>query len=236
MKRFFDTVGTREVDGDQTGWQVTLDGRGLKTVRGSPQIVTTEALAKMLASEWDIQGEELNPKLFPLRDMADYAIDMVAPERPAIAEKLVAYGDTDTLLYRADPDEPLYERQQEVWEPIVKAFEQSEGIEMVRISGIVHRPQKARTLAALKASLGSKTVFELAALEVMTSLAASLVIALSAAEKHDDKEAADLWRSASLEEEWQADLWGRDTEAEERRLKRQNDFLSAWKFMRAAKG
>ncbi|MBD2842587.1 ATP12 family chaperone protein [Erythrobacter rubeus] len=236
MKRFFDTVDIRAVEGDEAGWQVTLDGRGLKTVKGSPQIVGTQALAQMLASEWDIQGEELDPKLFPLRDMADYAIDVIGRDKASLADKLMAYGDTDTLLYRADPDEPLYARQQEVWEPIVEAFEQSEGIEMVRISGIIHRPQDENTLQTLKERLGEKGVFELAGLEMMTSLAASLVIALSAADRIQEKDAADLWRSASLEEEWQADLWGRDTEAEEHRAKRQSDFLTAWKFVQAAKG
>ena len=37
--------------------QVTLDGRGLKTVKGTAQVVPTKALAEALASEWRDQGE-----------------------------------------------------------------------------------------------------------------------------------------------------------------------------------
>ncbi|MEQ8772976.1 MAG: molecular chaperone, partial [Erythrobacter sp.] len=76
--------------------------------------------------------------------------------------------------------------------------------------------------------------FRLAALEAMTSLSASLVIGLSAlGEDSGDEDAARaLWRAASLEEEWQADLWGRDREAEERRARREADFLTAWRFSR----
>lgn len=236
MKRFFDAVGIREVEslGESGGWQVTLDGRGLKTVKGTPQILPSKTLAQMLADEWDIQGEELDPRLFPLRDMADYAIDIVGADTGAVTEKLIAFGDTDTLLYRADPDEPLYARQQDVWEPVVQAFEESEGITLARVSGIVHRPQSEQALATLKTRLAEKNGFELAGIEVMTSLAASLVIALSSAAQESDADAAALWRAASLEEEWQADLWGRDTEAEAQRAKRASDFLSAWKFVRAA--
>ena len=217
------------------GFQVTLDGRGLKTVKGSAQLVPTEALAGLLAAEWDAQGEKIDPASFVYRDMADYAIDVVNADTAQAAGKLIAFGDTDTLLYRADPDEHLYARQQEVWEPIVSDFEAREGVELTRVSGIIHRPQSDRTLAALKTRLEAQNAFALAGIEAMTSLAASLVIALSALDSDIEDKAEQLWRAASLEEEWQADLWGRDEEAEARRAKRQGDFLNAWKFVRAAR-
>ncbi len=52
-------------------------------------------------------------------------------------------------------------------------------------------------------------------------------------ESDDEYNAAtiSLWRAASLEEEWQADLWGRDPQAEDRRQKRQDAFLSAFEWM-----
>ena len=56
----------------------------------------------------------------------------------------------------------------------------------------------------------------------MASLAASLVVALSVT---DRSTAQSLWQAACLEEQWQADQWGHDEEAEERRLKRTADFL-----------
>lgn len=231
MKRFYDTVGTRPADG---GWQVALDGRGIKTVRGAAQILPNQPLAQALAQEWEQQDQELDPASFPMRDMTDYAIDVVAADPVAVADKLVAYGDTDTLCYRADPDEPLYAHQQDVWEPLLKAFETREGVEMTRVSGILHHPQSDATIATLRARLGAASTFALAGIEAMSSLAASLVIGLSAAEP--DAEPTELWRAASLEEEWQADLWGRDVEAEERRVKRQADFLRAREFTRLALG
>nr|WP_299195140.1 ATP12 family protein [uncultured Erythrobacter sp.] len=224
MKRFYDEVGTREVAG---GWQVTLDGRGLKTVKGTPQVVRAEALAAELAKEWSAQGEELDPKSFPLRDAVDYAIDVITPDPASIVDTITKYGDTDTLLYRADPDEHLYARQIEVWEPVVTAFETREGIKLTRVSGIIHRDQDEAAQAALRARLMRLDPLALAGVEVMTNLAASLIVGLSAYETDDPAEALALWRAACLEEEWQADLWGRDYEAEERRAKRQADFLSA---------
>ncbi len=241
MKRFYDDVSIREVsasggkaDTQASGWQVTLDGRGLKTVKGTAQIVPSEPLANALAQEWADQGEDLDPATFPMRDMADYAIDVVAPDMAAVADKVVAYGDTDTLLYRADPDEPLYARQMEVWEPIVCDFEQREGIELVRVSGIIHRPQNEAALAKLRLRLGQQNPFALAGVELMTSLAASLVVGLTASETEQEADAIALWRAVCLEGEWQADLWGRDAEEEERRAKRQADFLKAREATRLA--
>lgn len=231
MKRFYDKVATRQHEG---GWQVTLDGRGLKTVKGSPQLLPTRSLAEALASEWDIEGEELDPRAFPLRDMADYAIDIVASDREAVVAKLIAYADTDTLLYRADPGEPLFARQQEVWEPILTAFEASHGVTLKRVSGIIHTAQHEAALATLRARMDAFDPFTLAALETMTSLAASLTIGLSALEPGADPLA--LWQAASLEEEWQADQWGRDYEAEERRERRTADFERAARFAQKARG
>lgn len=229
MKRFWKDVAVERAGG---GWRVTLDGRPIKTQGGAPQIVPTQALAELLAAEWRAQGEEIDPAAFPARDTADYAIDMVAADKPSVVAKLLRYGETDTLCYRADPDEPLHKRQWAEWEPVVTAFEQREGVRMERVSGIVHKPQPAATLDKLRARLAALDPFTLAALEVLTSLSASLTIGLSAIEPDADVEA--LWRTAELEEAWQVELWGSDWEAEQRRQRRRADFLRAAEFARAA--
>jgi chaperone required for assembly of F1-ATPase len=231
MKRFYNVVSVAQGEG---GWQVTLDGRAIKTVKGLPQIVPTKGLGQALAEEWDAQGEKIDPASLPLRDMVDYALDVVTHTRADIAGKLVAYADTDTLLYRADPDEPLYTRQQEVWEPILTAFEAREGVAFKRVSGIMHTAQDKAALATLRAKLEKLDPFALAGLEAMTSLAASLTTGMSAMEA--DADALALWNAASLEEEWQAEQWGRDEEAEERRAKRTKDFLRAAEFVRLSAG
>jgi chaperone required for assembly of F1-ATPase len=231
IRRFYREVAVQQTQG---GWQVMLDGRGVKTVAGSAQIVPTAALAEALAEEWARQGEKIDPQDLPLRDMADYALDVVAGDAGGMVQTLVAYGDTDTLCYRADPDEPLHARQLVVWEPLLRDFEQRFALRMVRVSGILHRPQDPAALAAISAALMGKDAFVLAGLEAMTRLAASLVTGLLALEANTQSDTLKLWQAACLEEEWQADLWGRDAEAEERRARRERDFLRAWQFARAA--
>lgn len=231
MKRFYKQAGIAAEGG---AFRVTLDGRGVKTQGGQPQLVPTAALAEALAGEWAAQGEEIDPAAFVLRDLADLALDVIGPDRTGAIATLLRYAETDTLCYRADPDEPLHARQQELWEPLLTAAEARYDIHFERISGVLHRPQPAETLKRLEAVLAAKDDFALAALTTLTTLAASLTVGLAALEPRADVPA--LWQAAELEAEWQAQLWGRDSEAETRQAKRFAAFSAAARFAELARG
>ena len=230
MKRFYQDVAVEEAEG---GYRVTLDGRPLRTQGGGQQAVPSRELAEALAEEWRAQGEEIDPKGFVLRDLTDYAIDRIAPDRAASAARLLPFAETDTLCYRADPDEPLFRRQQELWEPLVQAAEASHAIRLERVSGVVHRPQPPETLVRLRELLEGLDPFTLAALETLASLAASLTVALAALEEDADADA--LFAAANCEQDWQAELWGWDSAAEADRALRLETFRQATRFARLAR-
>jgi len=231
MKRFWKDVAVEKAGG---GWRVTLDGRPIRTQGGLPQIAPTRPLAEAMADEWRAQGEEVDPQAFPLRDLADYAIDHVRSDRAGTTDKLLAYAETDTLCYRADPDEPLYRRQRELWEPLVTAFEQRHEVRLERVSGVIHRPQPPETIERLRAILEQQDDFTLSALNTLAPLAASLTIALIALEPGAD--IAVLFAAANCEQDWQAELWGWDTLAEQARARRLAAFEAAARFARLARG
>jgi len=216
---------------DAEGWHVELDARRVKTQGGRALTLPSETIARMLAAEWDAQGEEVDPRSFRFRDMADYAIDVVAQDRDAAIASLLRFAETDTLCYRADPDEALWKRQQEVWEPLLAACEAREGVRFQRVSGVIHRPQAPETLSILRQRLEACDMLTLAALMTLASLAASLTVALAVMEP--DSDAGALWDAANLEEDWQADLWGKDEEAAPQRARRREQFLAAAAFLRA---
>jgi len=230
MKRFYKDVAVEEIEG---GFRVTLDSRAVKTQGGRPQVVPTRAIAELLAGEWAAQGEEIDPAGFTFRDFADFAIDHIRQDRAETVSALLAYAETDTLCYRADPDEPLYSRQLELWEPLLTAAEARHGVRFERASGILHRPQPPETLAALRQLLENEDVFTLAPLRSLASLAASLTVALAALEAEADTTA--LFAAANAEEDWQAEQWGWEWTAEERRAGRLADFEKAARFARAAR-
>lgn len=230
MKRFWKDVA---VERTALGWEVALDGRMLRTPRGVPQAVPTRALAEALADEWRNQGEVVDPGGFMLRDLADYAIDVACPSRDDTIRRILAYAESDTLCYRAEPDELLAARQRAVWEPLLKAAEAECGVRFERVAGIVHRPQPAATIAALRARLGTLDPFALAALQTLASLAASLVIGLAAMQPGADGEA--LFAASNLEEDWQAEQWGWDHEAEVTRARKLATFVAATRFAALAR-
>ncbi|MFM5886223.1 MAG: ATP12 family chaperone protein [Novosphingobium sp.] len=229
MKRFYADAGVIPA-GD--GWQVALDGRGIKTQGGRAQIVPSQTLAEALADEWHGQGADIDPARFVLRDMADFAIDLIAPDRDAAIGALMRFAEGDTLCYRADAGEALHLRQIERWEPLLHAAEARYDVQFTRIEGITHRPQPEPTLHRLRAVLQAQDAFALSALNTLASLATSLVIGLAALEPGAEADA--LWAAANLEEDWQADLWGKDWEAEERRARRLATFGAAMDFARLA--
>ncbi|HUQ13574.1 MAG TPA: ATP12 family protein [Novosphingobium sp.] len=230
MKRFWGEVVVVQVEG---GWQVTLDGRPLKTPQKRAQVVPTPALAEALAAEWRAQSDTVDPAGFVFRDLADYAIDVVAPGRAEAVARLLAFAETDTLCYRAEPDEPLAARQRAAWEPLLKAAEARHGVRFERVAGIVHRAQPAETLERLHEHLDKLDAFALAALHTLAGLAASLVVALAALEPGAD--AAALWAAANLEEDWQAEQWGVDAEAQALRARRLAQFEDAARFATLAR-
>lgn len=226
MKRFYKDVTTQEQDGC---WRVALDGRVIKTAGSNAQLVPTRSLAEAMAEEWAGQGEEIDPARFMLRDLADYAIDVVSGEaRGHLVDEIAAYAGSDTLCYRSDPDEPLHQRQLAVWEPLLAREELRHGVRFTRVSGIVPCPQPPETWERMRAAVAAVEPFPLAALRMLTSLSASLVIALAALEPDADAEM--LWRAANLEEDWQAEHWGRDHEAEVLRQSRFDAFQLAMRF------
>lgn len=229
MKRFYKTVGVKAAE---SGWQVMLDGRGVKTQAKRAQIVPSRALAEAMSGEWSAQGDEIDLKSFLFRDMADYAIDVIAPDPAVATSAILPYAGTDTLCYRAEPGEALHRRQSDLWEPLLIAAEARYDVRFERISGIIPRPQPAATLARMEGVITALDPFQLAALQTLTSLAASLVIGLAALEPQAN--AGALWDAANLEEDFQTELWGHDAEAADRRECRLASFKAAMRFAELA--
>ncbi len=225
MKRFYKQVS---VAPDGSGWRVLLHGKPIRTPAKAAQIVPSEALAQVMALEWSAQGEEIDPAAFIFRDMADYAIDVVARDPAAAAADLLRYAETDTLCYRAEAGEALHDRQSEVWEPLLRAAEARWDVHFERVDGILHRPQPEATLTRMAAVLVPLDAFTLGALTTLTTLTASLVIGLAALEPGANGET--LWAAANLEEDWQAELWGKDAEALALRARRLAEFSAAMRF------
>ena len=108
------------------------------------------------------------------------------------------------------------------------------GIRLERVSGVLHRPQPIATIERLREILQEQDDFTLAALMTLAPLAASLTIALSAVEPGSD--GAALFDAAICEQDWQAQQWGWEAEAQANRASRLAAFTSAARFAHLARG
>jgi chaperone required for assembly of F1-ATPase len=217
------------VTADDPGFGVALDARALATPGGAQLLVPTAALADAIAAEWDALDAEIRPERLPLTRAANAAIDRVAPQREAVVDAIAAYGASDLLCYRAAGPAGLVARQAAGWDPWLQWSARALHAPLVAVTGVMHTPQPAASLAALRAAVAEADAFRLTGLHDLVALSGSLVLGLAVARGALDAEAA--WALSRIDETWQAEQWGLDAEAAAAAEARRGDFLQARRLL-----
>lgn len=226
IKRFFKEASVLEKDG---GFGLALDGRPYRTPAKAPFVLPTRAMAEAVAAEWNAAGEKIFPELMPHTSHAATAIDRVTPQRGAVIDELAAYAGTELMCYRADGPSELVERQNQHWDPLLEWARAEHGLHFHLAEGIVHVAQPDETLARAKALLTALNDFELAAMHTLISSSGSFTLGLAMQVGY--LTAADAFAHAFLDELYQAEVWGEDAEAADRRKGLIEGLENAAKFM-----
>ncbi len=226
MKRFYENVAVVPV---ADGLTIELDGRTVRTPRKTAFAVAAAALAEAIAAEWRCQGEEIDPESMPLLRLANTALDLVASQRGAVVDNLASYGGTDLLCYRAEEPADLVQRQERLWSPWLAWAKAEYGAHLVATDGIGHIAQDQAALAALHRAVDEHDVMELAAMNDLVTIAGSLVLALAVSADALDVTAA--WAAVRLENDYQAERWGQDDEAEAHAARLRGEFENAARFL-----
>ena len=211
------------------GHGVALDGRPVRTPAGARLAVPAAALAEAIAGEWAAQAEEIRPLEMPLMRLAETAIDRVGGARAELVGQVAAYGGSDLLCYRASHPEPLARRQAELWQPLLDWAAEAHGARLQATAGVVPLRQEPAALEALKDAVEAHDDFRLAALSQLTASSGSLVIALAACGRRIGADEAVA--ASQLDEEWQAERWGQDLKATERRRTLAGEIAAAIRFL-----
>ena len=141
---------------------------------------------------------------------------------------LAGYGATDLLCYRAEGPAALVARQAEAWDPLLDWARDSLNAPLQVTSGVLPTAQPKQSLDQLHRLVARNDPFSLVALHDLVSLSGSLIIGLATAAGKDDAEA--LWRASRIDESWQEEQWGEDSEATALAESKRNDFLHAVRF------
>jgi chaperone required for assembly of F1-ATPase len=226
VKRFWKDVAVVEQDG---GWAIELDARPVRTPARASLILPTESLANGVAEEWRSVGEEIDPRAMPLTGLSNAAIDRVAPERQAFSGGLARYAEADLACYRSEWPPELVERQEAGWDKLLSWARRRFDVDFATTSGLMHIPQPPATVEQLGHAVAALDSFQLAGLSPLVTIGGSLIAGLAVLEKSISAEEA--WQAVSLDERWQIEQWGADSEAEAALENKRRDFFAAARFL-----
>lgn len=226
MKRFWSEVSVCE---REAGFGIFLDGRPVRTPARAELAVPTEPLAEAIAAEWRACGETVDPRAMKLTGLANAAIDRVAPDPEAFAAGLANYGASDLFCYRAEGPDTLVRRQSESWDVLLDWARRRYDVDFACVPGVIHVAQPADTVAKLAHAVAILDPFRLAAMAPLVTIGGSLVAALAVVEQAIPAESA--WEAVSLDEQWQAEQWGVDADAQAALDGRRADYLAAARFL-----
>jgi len=229
-KRFYKAV---TIEAEDNGFSVRLDGRPVRTPARNVLVLPTQDAALLVAQEFSSQQEVIDPAKMPVTRLANTALDGVASDPQPVLEDILRFASSDLLCYRAGHPQPLVDRQNEFWDPVLEWAQLVLGANMALAEGVMHVEQPREAIAAIGLRLKNyRDPFVIAALHVITSLTGSALLALAVAEGHMDSEEA--WLAAHVDEDWNISQWGEDAEARESRERRRSEMMAAASLIKAA--
>ena len=230
QKRFYKTVTVSTA----SPFAVSLDDRKLKTPAGNPQEVPTRALAEAMAEEWRQQGEKLDLPSMVLTRAVNTVIDRIVPRRIEVLDELSRYAGSDLVCYRAEAPRELIARQEAGWNPWVDWAARELGVRLRIASGIVHVEQDVAVTKAMYAAMDRLDSFRLSALHPAVTITGSAVLGLAFALRLITP--AEVLGTSCVDEDYQAERWGRDAEAEAVRKNRLSELEQARKLLDLLEG
>lgn len=230
MKRFYRQVTVAAL---ADGLAVTLDDKPMKTPAGNPLRLATPALAGAVAAEWEAQTGDIVPDTMPMTRLAATTLDRVAPRREALIADMVSYSQSDLLCYRSDQPGDLLDRQNAAWGPWLVWAEAHLGLTLTVTAGLMPVDQPPESAAAAQRFADALQDFELTALVLSVPPAGSFV--LGAAFVAGQMTAAELFALSQLDETFQIELWGEDSEATLRREALMAEFSGIERFLRLSR-
>lgn len=217
MKRFWDEVS---VAPNGQGHAILLDGRPMHLPGGGVLGIGPSRLAHAIAEEWRLagggKGGEMSFADTPLTRLAGTAQDRIAPDPATTADAIARYGESDLLCYRAEAPAALVQRQARGWQPWLDWAALAYDAPLRITIGVGYVRQHRDSIAALRRAVAALDIHALAALGVAVPAMGSLVLGLALAEQRIDAETAHAL--GALDELFEAEKWGADEEAVQRRI------------------
>ena len=226
MKRFYKDVTVRN---SETGYQICLDNRPVRSPAKAVVEVPSLVLAEAVQAEWQAVEDEIQPEDMPLYSMAVTVTDRVTPQRQALADELAGYIHDDVLRYRSGDDLNLAARQTEMWDPWLGWAEQACGLRLPVTAGLMPVSADDAAERIVKDRLQPLADPQFGCLYRVATLSGSVVLGL--AFQGRQLGADDVFETAFLDELYQNSLWGTDEEAAHRQATIRSELKDVERFM-----
>jgi len=219
MKRFYKEATVATADDGHT---ILLDGRPVRTPGRALLVLPNRELAEALAGEWAAQGETIRPDAMPLIRLANTVVDQLPAKRHDALVEIEGYATADLLCYRVADPTTLAERQHATWQPWLDWAGDALGAPLVVTTTLEPVPQPQRSLEALRNAAEALDDWRLIGLHAATRLTGSIVLGFALVEGR--LEAAPAFATSMLEELYEIEQWGPETEQAERHAVLQAEF------------
>lgn len=213
-QRFYKHVDVKIVPDDkqnQNLYEVTLDGKTLKTPGRNQLLLPNYSIAAAIAAEWDSQSDRnkgIQPVSMPLMSIASTAIDQIQDNPSHARETCFKYLPTDTALYLTKEDDRLLlKKQRQHLQPIVKWLSKKLDIELKLkhdMYGRINHPEI--TKQKIINVIHQLDHFALTCLQGATMECKSVLLGIAYLFRHINLEQAKT--ASRLEEEFQVEIWG----------------------------
>jgi chaperone required for assembly of F1-ATPase len=235
VKRFWETAA---VEWTGQGHRILLDGKPMRLPSGAPLVVGSARLARAIAQEWQDaggdKGGEMSFQDTPLTRLAGTALERIAPDPAPTIDAIARYGETDLLCYRAETPAKLVQRQRQQWQKWLDWAALRYDAPLRVATGVGYVKQHHDSVAALRRAVAALDVDVLAGLGIAVPALGSLVLGLALAAGEIDAETA--FRLGALDELFQAEQWGDDYEAVDRRKRLLADVVLAARYIDLTRG
>jgi chaperone required for assembly of F1-ATPase len=224
-RRFYENAGVAPSEG---GWAVSLDGKPLHTPARRALALPTEALAELVAGEWRAQADRIDFATMHANRLANVALDRTPETRAELAVEASRYAETDLVSHLADRPDALRQRQEAAWAPLRAWADETLGVRLIPVTGIIAAPQPQASIEAVRRHAEGLDDFRLTALVHAVAMFGSAVIGLAVERRR--LTAVEGHEASLVDEAFQASLWGEDAEAVRRRnvIREEAKTLDLW--------
>ena len=226
MKRFYENVS---VSSEGERWGLKLDERIVRTPVGAALAAPNRSLAEAIAEEWRNQDEKIDRSKMPLLRLLCGVQDGAAGGDAAWIESVIEYLGTDLLCFRAGEPADLVTRQAEAWDPVLTWLSSELRITLKTTTELAAPTLPDGMDMRVRGLLEDEPSEVRFAVGLLTRLLGSAGLALALWRKWGDAE--DIFTRSRLDETYQAEKCGWDSEAQDREAKLKKDVLDLARFL-----